>query len=404
MDGRATSKITAYLFHAGGSDDPVCLQANAGKSYAGSFILGMGFTFDDTDKKGVTSSISEMNRLIDKDHRNAERIFPYLGGEEINTNPTHSYHRFVINFADMTEEEARRWPDLIEVLERKVKPERAKLHGNPDADKRREKWWLWGRYTPALYDAISHSNQVLAHSRISTWLSFVLLKTGPVFDITVNVFPLQNPMRAFPVLQSRPHEVWARFMASSMKDDIRYTPSDCFETFPFPFGYESNDVLEAAGRDYYDFRAGLMVRNNEGLTKTYNRFHDPNETSSDIRRLRELHDAMDRAVLDAYGWRDIQRVCDFFPQFDDEDEEDENGRPKRKKYRYRWPEAIHDEVLTRLLELNRQRALEEGQLSAAPVPATATSGKPKGPSKKSASKKPKDNSAQPMLELGAGEA
>ena len=102
-----------------------------------------------------------------------------------------------------------------------------------------------------------------------------------------------------------------------------------------------------------------MVRNNEGLTKTYNRFHDPNEDSPDIVRLRELHAAMDRAVLDAYGWHDIQPVCEFIPEFDDEEDEDENGRPKKKKYRYKWPEAIHDEVLARLLELNRQRAEEE---------------------------------------------
>jgi hypothetical protein len=71
---------------------------------------------------------------------------------------------------------------------------------------------------------------------------------------------------------------------------------------------------------------------------------------------------MDRAVLDAYGWQDIQPVCEFFPEFDDEEDEDDNGRPKKKKYRYKWPEAIHDEVLARLLELNRQRALEEGQI------------------------------------------
>ena len=71
---------------------------------------------------------------------------------------------------------------------------------------------------------------------------------------------------------------------------------------------------------------------------------------------------MDRAVLDAYGWQDIQPVCEFIPEFDDEEDEDDNGRPKKKKFRYKWPEAIHDEVLTRLLELNRQRALEDGQI------------------------------------------
>jgi hypothetical protein len=79
---------------------------------------------------------------------------------------------------------------------------------------------------------------------------------------------------------------------------------------------------------------------------------------------------MDRAVLDAYGWHDIRPVCEFFPEFGDEEDEDENGRPKREKYRYRWPDEIRDEVLARLLELNRQRALEEGQrLAGTPEPA-----------------------------------
>ena len=48
-----------------------------------------------------------------------------------------------------------------------------------------------------------------------------------------------------------------------------------------------------------------MVRNGEGMTKTYNRFHDPYENDPDIAELRALHTAMDRAVLDAYGWDDI---------------------------------------------------------------------------------------------------
>ena len=48
-------RITAFLFHAGGDDDPARSQANAGKSFQGSIVLGMGFTFDDTDTKGVAS-------------------------------------------------------------------------------------------------------------------------------------------------------------------------------------------------------------------------------------------------------------------------------------------------------------------------------------------------------------
>ena len=100
---------------------------------------------------------------------------------------------------------------------------------------------------------------------------------------------------------------------------MRYTPSDCFETFPFPPNFETDPALESTGRAYYDFRAALMIRNNEGLTKTYNRFHDPDERSPDILKLRELHAAMDRAVLDAYGWTDLKPTCEFLLDYEDEE-------------------------------------------------------------------------------------
>ena len=146
-------------------------------------------------------------------------------------------------------------------------------------------------------------------------------------------------------------------MASSLEDRLRYTPSDCFETFPFPLAYETKASLEQIGKTYYDFRADLMIRNNEGLTKTYNRFHRPDEQCPDVIRLRELHQAMDRAVLDAYEWNDIQPVCEFLPEFDEAEEEDaESSLSRQRKYRYRWPDDIHDEVLARLLALNRERA------------------------------------------------
>ncbi len=142
-----------------------------------------------------------------------------------------------------------------------------------------------------------------------------------------------------------------------------YTPSDCFETFPFPEHYEQNEALEQAGRAYYEFRAALMVRNSEGLTKTYNRFHRPDEYTPEIVELRRFHAAMDRAVLAGYGWHDLLANdgprCEFCPEFENAEEDDEapaKGRAKQKKYRYRWPDEVHDEVLARLLALNRERA------------------------------------------------
>jgi len=157
-----------------------------------------------------------------------------------------------------------------------------------------------------------------------------------------------------------------------MKDDPVYVPTDCFETFAFPNNWQTT-TLESAGKNYYEFRAALMLRNTEGLTATYNRFHDPEEDRPDILQLRELHAQMDRAVLDAYGWTDIQPRCEFLLDYEDETEEDNGPRQRKKPWRYRWPDEIRDEVFARLLELNRQRALEEGQvLAAMPVEAESS--------------------------------
>jgi hypothetical protein len=147
-----------------------------------------------------------------------------------------------------------------------------------------------------------------------------------------------------------------------MKDDPVYTPSDCFETFPFPVGWTSDPTLEAIGTVYYEHRAALMVRDNEGLTTIYNRLNDPYDHDPGIERLRELHTEMDRAVLHAYGWDDIPTACEFL--LDYEIDEEEWGK-KRKPYRYRWPDDVHDEVLARLLLLNGERAAAEQRSGAA---------------------------------------
>ena len=136
-----------------------------------------------------------------------------------------------------------------------------------------------------------------------------------------------------------------------MKDDLRYTPSDCFETFPFPWGNLAD--LEALGRAYHEHRASFMIAAEEGLTKTYNRFHDPAQNGAELIRLRNLHDQMDAAVLRAYGWDDLaERAVPEFLLKEDPAEYPYSGR-------LFWAAEMRDEVLKRLIDLNRQRAAEE---------------------------------------------
>jgi hypothetical protein len=274
-----------------------------------------------------------MHDLIAKDARNKQRIAPYIGGEELNDTPTQLHTRYVINFGQISLADAEQWPDLLDIVRAKVKPDRDRLREDTGPGAHGKKWW-WQYQHPRqeLYEAIAGLNRVLVLSRVGQHGAFSFLPAGMVYSEAVIVFA-RDSYTLFFALQSRPHEIWARFFASSLEERLRYTASDCFETFPFPEAFESNAPLESAGQTYYEFRAALMVRNNEGLTKTYNRFHGPNESSPDILKLRQLHEAMDRAVLDAYGWSDVPTRCEFLLDYEeDEDEEDvrASGRGRRK--------------------------------------------------------------------------
>jgi methylase of polypeptide subunit release factors len=457
LDGRLVERITAYLFHAGGHDNPSVLKSNAHKSFIGSYVLGMGFTFDDTAPEGPANSIALMHQLVANSPYNAERIFPYIGGEELNESPTQTHHRFVINFADFplrradlkgswkgasepTRNEWKRsgvvpldypypvaadWPELLAIVETKVKPERQLLGDNGDAKRRKNNWWLWGRYTPGLFAALAGKELTLVSSLVTQHLAFSFLPTTIVFskNTAAFVFDTYAPAAA---LSCSIHEIWARFFSSSLGETMNYSPSDCFETFPFPVGFETDAALEAAGRKYYEFRAALMQDLWLGLTEIYNLFHSPDAEAlarlealyckraatpdwrtaesvpddrspktlyvtptaalAGVRRLRELHGAMDAAVLTAYGWTDLlpKCICEFLLDYENEDSEsaaeESSGRKKKKPWRYRWPDEIRDEVLARLLKLNAERAAEEARVAAAvsaSVPKTA-----KGPKKK----------------------
>lgn len=296
--------------------------------------------------------------------------------------PSHQHRRYIINFGDMEEQEARLWPDLFKIVEERVKPER--MENNRETYRRY--WWLYAERRVELRSAMTKLDQVLMQAVPSKHLALAFIPTTTVIAAPHCVFTLPTHV-AFAILQGSLHELWVRFFSSSMKDDLRYTPSDCFETFPFPENWEQNPSLEAVGKEYYEYRAALMKRNQEGLTATYNRFHDPDERDRDIQKLRELHGAMDRAVLDAYGWSDIPTHCEFRLDYEEEEDEDEGPRRRKKPYRLRWPAEVHDEVLARLLDLNQKRAAAE-RLAGAHAEAKTQKGAAKGRRTKKAADTP----------------
>jgi hypothetical protein len=311
----------------------------------------MGFTFDDDNPDATPLSV--MRELTARSPAYDQIIQPYMGGDETNSSPTLSPRRYVINFGQMSEDEARAYAPLYEIVSAKVRPQR--LESKREQYKRL--WWLFAERQPAMLRTIAGLERVITCSYVTAHLAFCFQPTRRVFANSLAVFAFDKNA-AFGILQSRLHELWARFLSGSMKDDLRYTPTDCFETFPFSRNWETSPSLEATGDAYYAFRAALMVRNNQGLTRTYNRFHDSTERDPEIFKLRALHAAMDRAVLDAYDWNDIPTSCEFVPDFT---ETDDDGNEVPKSIRYRWPDNVRDEVLARLLELNAERAREEAR-------------------------------------------
>ncbi len=89
--------------------------------------------------------------ILANNPRNSEKVFPYFGGEEVNNSPTQAHHRYVINFEDMSFEQAGQWPDLLSLLEQKVKPDRLRKA----KDVASWPWWQHWRIRKDLYQSLA---------------------------------------------------------------------------------------------------------------------------------------------------------------------------------------------------------------------------------------------------------
>ena len=359
LDDRPSEGITTYLASPSALvGNPYRLVANADKSFQGSIVLGMGFV--------LTPEEAEV--FLKQNPRNREALYPYLNGEDLNSRPDQSPSRWVINFHDwpLNREAEGSWemaepkmhqewlregmvpldypapvaadyPELLKIVEEKVKPEREKLKNNPDGRRRKRLWWQYGRYTPALYATIEGMERVLVVPETTKYCNFSVCKTDIVYSHMTKVITLNN-FEFFSLLCSNIHEIWARKYSSTLETRLKYTSSDCFETFPFP---EFTDNLGSVGESYHIYRTSLMKTRHEGLTQTYNRFHNPEETHDDITKLRIFHVDIDQAVTTAYGWQDLSLNHGFH--------ETPQG------LRFAISEEARREVLDRLLALNFAR-------------------------------------------------
>jgi hypothetical protein len=346
LDGVAVSGITPFLTVPGAVEGkPYRLAANAERSFIGSYVLGLGFVL----------TPEEAEALIAKDQRNRDVLFPYLNGEDLNSRWDQSPSRWVISFRDwpLDHESARAgyrgplaadYADCLRIVEEKVRPERTRTKPDGSFVLRRplpERWWQFADKRPDLYATIAVMESVLAIPLVSKYLQVSPQPVTLVFSHALGVVALDG-RNALALLQSTIHDLWARKSGSTLESRMRYTPSDCFETFPFPV---SIDALDSIGERYNTHRRSIMAARREGFTDTYNRFHSPDERSPDIGALRELHVEMDRAVAAAYGWADLDLGHSF--------------HATKQGVRFTVGDRARREILTRLLVLNHERYKDE---------------------------------------------
>ena len=226
----------------------------------------------------------------------------------------------------------------LTIVREKVKPER---DTNTFSKNAREKWWQYERRRPELYSAIANIKQMLVIPRYTKYMVCVWKPTNIICSENTCVIASDSDA-VYAILHSTFHEEWARKESSSLGETLRYTPTKCFETFPFP---NDEKELYTIAKHYDKLRRSIAITFQEGLTNIYNRFHDSEETAEDIMQLRALHKEMDEAVSRAYGWNDLELAHGF--------------HETKQGVRYTISEPARREVLGRLLKLNHERYAEE---------------------------------------------
>jgi hypothetical protein len=353
--------------------NPFPLKQNEGKSFMGSITLGKGFLL----------SPDEAKSLISKDARNKDVLFPYLNGDDVNSDPEQRPSRWVINFFDWSEEKSRSYPDCFEIVERLVKPERER----PGNTMGRIKWWQFYRRGVDLYETISKLDQVMVVPLVSKYSLFEFVPGTYVYMHKLAVFAL-NDFQSFAILSSSLHNAWCWRNSSTLgAGTLNYSITDCFETFPLPLNVSRSHVAKC-GSKYYFFRKQLTEKLRIGLTDLQNSFHNSQlqnvgqdsimledkafekkygkntlwlrkyigqfthvtfgQAIEDIKQLRQLFIELDLSTLATYGWTDIQLEHGFYEL---------PFLPENDRIRFTVHPSARKEFLKRLFNLNHDQYL-----------------------------------------------
>jgi hypothetical protein len=286
-------------------------------------------------------------------------IRPYRNGRDLTERPRGVY---VIDCFGLRPEQIREnFPRLYQWLIDYVKPERDAMQ---DRDLR-EKWWLHRRSNEDLRRALMGLTRYIATGQVAKHRTFQFLDGAVLPDDKLIAIGLDSAV-ALGVLSSRSHAVWAVATGGRLGvgNDLVYSKSVCFDRFPFPVAMSPQaerivrlaEQIDACRKRQQAQHSDLTLtgiynvleklRRGEPLTAKDKVIHDRGLVSV----LRELHDELDRAVFAAYGWNDLADAL--------------VGKPgATTPYPEKSPEqaAAEEELLSRLVALNAERAAEEAR-------------------------------------------
>ena len=233
LDGMKVSAIAADLSpqsDIGASDltDALKLPQNGNASFIGTQKNG---PFDITHEQAVKWLALPNPHKIS----NTAVVRPWANGLDVTRRPQ---QKWVVDFGcDTKLQDAALFEAPFAYVLQHVKPTRAAVR----RDFHREHWWLFGDARPGLRKELANITRfvvtpMVAKHRVLAWLPSIQIPENLCVAIT------RNDDTTFGILHSRFHELWSLRMGTSLEDRPRYTPTTCFETFPFPQGLTPADT------------------------------------------------------------------------------------------------------------------------------------------------------------------
>jgi hypothetical protein len=286
LDGDEVSGITSSL-REGGADDwkPQPLAANRDKCFQGPNPVGKGF---------IIASDEAIELLTDDEVSYHDVVRPFLTSEDIASDPSQEASRWIIDFDSRGLEAAIKYPKALSIIRERVKPIRA----NNSMPRRRDFWWQLGTNANGMRAALAPLPRYFAVGRHGKRVAVAVVPASTMASDATNVFAFDDDY-SMGILLSKAHDAWAWAQSSTLKGDLRYTPTTVFATFPWPDPVtdDQRQAVATAASALYARRSELCLEHNMGLTALYNLMDD-----GGFADLAALHKKLDVAVAAAYGW------------------------------------------------------------------------------------------------------